>query len=410
MGYVYLIQPEEYIGTNVLKIGMSTKNNCERIYKGYGKDHKIILLRHTLTPDSVEKEIKKIFNEKFILEKGYEYFQGDVNDMEKTFLQIISTIVSDYNFEEEDEDFDEEEHIKECLTNIQFKDPYKLEMNFKAKYFLDFDIKNPSLKIKIRIPSVNPKDGYYVEVNNGYRYYMYDRYTVSVFDTLIEKNELLLNKEYDIFDKDFLKRFDEFQKNIDDEILEYSYDVLFDLQHLYYYGFDYISYMFLTYPKHMDNEIKEFNEKIDNLKEKYEKLLKMEDYFEKKYMYSFTYKMNKHEFYNQRDFINKVKNRVEIFLSKIPNIDSLNKLRDKLSLKLYIVKKNYIYYKIQEKIYNTINIIHNIFSFIKVNNKYPISILDSYDDEKKKFYVFLVNWDTLSIMELPEFHSYYLLK
>lgn len=388
MGYVYLIQPEEYIGTNILKIGMSTKNNCERIYKGYGKSHKLILVRHTTDPISVEKNIKKIFNEKFILEKGYEYFQGDVNDMEKTFFQIISTIESDDNFEEDDK-FDEEECIKEHLLYINtFIDPHNDENIYKPKYFLDFDDKNPSLEIKIKIPTIYPDDGFYIEVKNGYHYYIHDRYTVFVFRDLIKKKILKLNKSYDIFDKEFLKMFDMYRKNIDDEILDICYDTLFELRKYDSYFNKSNDLLFLCYKKKMEKENEEFNEKTYSLKEKYEKMKQIYSTFE---VNSVGPKYNREQI-NRYNFMRYIIKEVEESLKytdfKIKKInESMNYLEEGL---LKVARINYIIHKVDKKIYDVINIIHDTFIFIKVNKKYSITTLEtltSYKDEEIRFYL-----------------------
>jgi hypothetical protein len=88
-GIVYLIQPTELIGTNRYKIGCSSKSTLNRCTTGYRSGTRFISIAECKNPFSVEKKIKAIFNYKFTLVAGYEYFEGDENIMFKEFNKII---------------------------------------------------------------------------------------------------------------------------------------------------------------------------------------------------------------------------------------------------------------------------------------------------------------------------------
>ncbi len=89
MGIVYLIQPEKYLNSNVLKIGRSSKDDLSRPHNGYGK--KYITIHTTKCKNEVitENLLKFYFKQKFKLVEGYEYFEGDMEEMEQTYLFIV---------------------------------------------------------------------------------------------------------------------------------------------------------------------------------------------------------------------------------------------------------------------------------------------------------------------------------
>jgi hypothetical protein len=75
-GIVYLVQPAELLNTNKYKVGYSNKSNLDRC-KSYKNGSRYIFVIECKNPDDVEREIKKLFNEKFKLIAGHEYFEGD---------------------------------------------------------------------------------------------------------------------------------------------------------------------------------------------------------------------------------------------------------------------------------------------------------------------------------------------
>jgi len=88
-GTIYLLQPAEFVGTKIYKIGMSRKNTLTRV-KNYGRTTEHIIIQRHDDPCGIEKEMIKKFKEKFKLYKGREYFQGDDEDMQATFLEVIA--------------------------------------------------------------------------------------------------------------------------------------------------------------------------------------------------------------------------------------------------------------------------------------------------------------------------------
>lgn len=92
MGIVYLIQPGYCEGTCRYKIGMSNKNNLNRISKGYPVNTSIYHIVGSLAnPREVEQKVIQEFNNKY--EKsacGQEYFEGNIYDMVDTFIHIVN--------------------------------------------------------------------------------------------------------------------------------------------------------------------------------------------------------------------------------------------------------------------------------------------------------------------------------
>ena len=89
-GIIYLVQPTELIGSQRYKIGCSKNTELERVKKGYKKGTRYIYIIECYDPFTLEKNIKKIFNEKFKLIAGYEYFEGDETKIKEEFFNGIS--------------------------------------------------------------------------------------------------------------------------------------------------------------------------------------------------------------------------------------------------------------------------------------------------------------------------------
>src|SRR5438105_2025038 len=87
--YLYLVQPEEYLETNIYKIGGSKDLN-QRM-KIYGK--KVIIYRtYTLIERfyGFETKLIELFNLKFNKFKGREYFEGNIDKMIETFDDLCT--------------------------------------------------------------------------------------------------------------------------------------------------------------------------------------------------------------------------------------------------------------------------------------------------------------------------------
>ena len=94
-GIIYFIQPHEFIGTDIYKIGMSEKMGYKRVIQGYKKNTEIICVFKCSNPKEIESKIINIFTIKYKLYKGREYFQGNCNDMLVIFNQLIGKYIQD---------------------------------------------------------------------------------------------------------------------------------------------------------------------------------------------------------------------------------------------------------------------------------------------------------------------------
>lgn len=88
--YVYLVQPSEYIGTDVYKIGHTQQKNDERL-KQYGKNYILIAQVAVSNSKIMEDKLMKVFKNNYTCHRPNEYFQGDLSKMLKDFLQVVSS-------------------------------------------------------------------------------------------------------------------------------------------------------------------------------------------------------------------------------------------------------------------------------------------------------------------------------
>jgi hypothetical protein len=90
--YIYLLQEREFIKTkeNIYKIGKTTQLNHER-FKCYPKGSKLLIQTICCNCHIFEKELIKLFKDKFIqrIDIGIEYFQGNYMDMILTIHQYM---------------------------------------------------------------------------------------------------------------------------------------------------------------------------------------------------------------------------------------------------------------------------------------------------------------------------------
>ncbi len=89
MGIVYLVQPEEFLNTNVYKIGRSGVETLTRPHSGYGKNYKTIYVNNCKDEKLIENLLKYYFKNNFKLVKGLEYFEGNIEDMKQTYTYIV---------------------------------------------------------------------------------------------------------------------------------------------------------------------------------------------------------------------------------------------------------------------------------------------------------------------------------
>ena len=103
--YIYLLQTKHSIDKNerVYKIGRTNQTNYKRILQ---YPNQTVVLHQTICSDSVyyEYQIIKFFKDKYIQirDYGYEYFQGDCNDMIHDINTLIKLpIIKDFVFQEQ---------------------------------------------------------------------------------------------------------------------------------------------------------------------------------------------------------------------------------------------------------------------------------------------------------------------
>jgi len=87
---IYLIQPEELIGTNRFKIGCSKSDKINRVLS-YKKGSRILFATIIQEPFKLEKIIKDEFNNHFELIGGKEFFEGDEEQILNLFKQLVET-------------------------------------------------------------------------------------------------------------------------------------------------------------------------------------------------------------------------------------------------------------------------------------------------------------------------------
>lgn len=91
--YVYLLRTREFVGLNmpIYKIGR-TKRTIEQRARGYTKGTNFICWLPVPCHCEVEKLLKAEFKSKFIYraDEGYEYFEGDVDEMIVTFTYVTA--------------------------------------------------------------------------------------------------------------------------------------------------------------------------------------------------------------------------------------------------------------------------------------------------------------------------------
>jgi hypothetical protein len=88
-GIIYLIQPAEFVGTNVYKFGMSHSPTLDRCNNGYKKNSLYLHIETCYNPIELEKQIKSEFDKKFKLHKGVEFFEGNEYEIYSAFTSIV---------------------------------------------------------------------------------------------------------------------------------------------------------------------------------------------------------------------------------------------------------------------------------------------------------------------------------
>ena len=154
-GTIYLLQPREYIETNVYKIGLSHKNDLKRCLS-YGKDTKFISIHECKNPRVIENIIKDEFNNKFEKCRGQEYFKGNISEIYKLFNRLVI----DYNNKDDcyvanNEAYEADESVDICNNNLkQTKTEYNKK---KTKYYCNLCNFKTKIKENLRVHNTTKK-------------------------------------------------------------------------------------------------------------------------------------------------------------------------------------------------------------------------------------------------------------
>ena len=219
--YIYLLREREFIKTNeeIYKVGMTKKENFER-FNQYPKGS--LLLFQMICNDcaNIEKDIIKIFKEKFIQKKniGTEYFEGDFNEMIEIIYSTIKNFVMDSKISDEcsskcekiiqDEDEDEDED-----------DDDEDKLRYEIKTFKEWFESNKISNLII----TNKKGEGYFRFNGSLWHKLYDR-TKPDFDVDYMEELSGLIEHY----QPTLWKIDSFNSKLynDDELTNYKYSYI----------------------------------------------------------------------------------------------------------------------------------------------------------------------------------------
>lgn len=131
-GIVYLIQPTEFLCTNVYKIGMSDKTNVSRLYS-QGADSRCIFVMECNLAKQLETNIKNTFKQKFKIYKGSEYFEGDELEITNLFIKLCIDHRSQFclsKFSIQNDEEHNKENLEQALVKKQL---VAIEKNIKTK-------------------------------------------------------------------------------------------------------------------------------------------------------------------------------------------------------------------------------------------------------------------------------------
>lgn len=88
-GYIYIVQPEEYLGTDIYKIGRTW--SPKQRFREYGEKHKVIECKRVTNMYKCEQMILSNLNESddYKLVRGKEYFEGVLEDIMYYYKEAI---------------------------------------------------------------------------------------------------------------------------------------------------------------------------------------------------------------------------------------------------------------------------------------------------------------------------------
>lgn len=139
---VYLCQTKEHIGTNILKLGLTGNIDWQR-FNGYGGKSGCTVLQYIELPNNlsrhnVEYKLKQVFNDKFKLAHGKEYFEGNIEKMIITFINTVCECVNNHKTSEESakkamKSEDPAKREKKCHVDIDGTYNHIIELIYKYK-------------------------------------------------------------------------------------------------------------------------------------------------------------------------------------------------------------------------------------------------------------------------------------
>lgn len=133
MGIVYLIQPREYLGTDIYKIGYSKQQGITRCTTGYGKNTRFMCIMSCIYPEKIEKIIKKVFPQKYKRHVGKEYFIGDEISLMDDFYKLVTNYNKECNnnsgYYSSQYQYKKEIEHDEINFNVELKNNYLKQMN-----------------------------------------------------------------------------------------------------------------------------------------------------------------------------------------------------------------------------------------------------------------------------------------
>jgi hypothetical protein len=93
--YIYIIKAKKHIGTDIIKVGMSSVPNLNRL-SSYGKNTRYIGMAEIGNNYlAAEKRLISKFRERFALAEGREYFHVDDElAAKKIFLETVNEMMS----------------------------------------------------------------------------------------------------------------------------------------------------------------------------------------------------------------------------------------------------------------------------------------------------------------------------
>lgn len=95
-GYLYLVQPERFLGTNIFKVG-KTEREPEKRFSEYGKDTLVLECVKVEDIDNSEKTVINFFSSAQKYKDGNEYFECKNKDCARVlFFEAISFLKKEW--------------------------------------------------------------------------------------------------------------------------------------------------------------------------------------------------------------------------------------------------------------------------------------------------------------------------